>query len=117
MAGWWGGVTWQPSGHGGLPEPVQDLGISKPPRLCARLQHLPCVRSRSAPADLGSLQDAESHQTLTLGGLVITGAFSGQPRTRAAKVQVANPFPFLGLSFPIHLPVGVLGWHFLSREV
>lgn len=117
MAGWWSWVTWQPSGHGGLPEPVQDPGTSKSPGCVPRLQHLPCVRSRSSPADLGSLQDADSHQTVTLGGLVITEAFSGQPWTCAAKVQVANPFPFLGLSFPIHLPVGVVGWHFLSREV
>lgn len=36
VAGWWGWVTWQPSGHGGLPEPVQDLGTSKSPRLCAQ---------------------------------------------------------------------------------
>ena len=42
-----------------------------------------------------------------MGGLVITGALSGQPQTHAAKVQVANPFPPLSLSFPIPLNGGL----------
>lgn len=37
-----------------------------------------------------------------MGGLVVTGAFSGQPHTCTAKVQVANPLPSLGLSVPIY---------------
>lgn len=47
---------------------------------------------------------ADLHPTLGTGfwGLIVIGAFSDQPQSCAATVQVVSPFPFWDLSLPFY---------------